>query len=104
MAYLNRGALLFDILSLVGRATVRSIGLELAFEPTPDCSNNVASKLHAVLPKYYHYFKPESACKWRCAQLGAFSLCVFLAACGRASVECMRGNALFFMHERRSPQ
>ena len=28
--------------------------------------------------------------------MGAFSLHVFLVACGRASVECMRGHALFF--------
>ena len=40
----------------------------------------------------------------RCARLGAFSHHVFSLACGRASYECMRGNALFFMHARRSPR
>lgn len=30
--------------------------------------------------------------------LGALSLHVFTCACGRASTECMRENALFFMH------
>lgn len=30
--------------------------------------------------------------------MGAFSLRVFLVACGRASDECMKESALFFMH------
>ena len=38
---LTRLCLRFDIIPSVGRATVRSIGLELAFEPTPDRLGNL---------------------------------------------------------------
>ena len=34
---------------------------------------------------------------WRCTQLGALSLHVFMSACGRALRECMEDSALFLL-------
>ena len=65
---------------------------------------NVASTLHVVQEKYCDISFSERHVSGDASFWGAFLLRVFAKARRRASLECMRENALFFMHARRSPR
>lgn len=57
---------------------------------------NVASTLHVVQSKILVIFL-WTACKWRCARLGAYSLRVSIVGLYQyALTECMERSALFF--------
>ena len=59
---------------------------------------NVASTLHAVHTKYDQYFNSERLVREDAPSWAHFLFVYSEWAVGRALCECMKENALFFMH------
>ena len=89
---------LFDILAAFLRGEIRTDG-RLGMPSRPKLIS--ASTLTSRSGKYYHYCsKIHTACKRRCVHLGAFSLCAFVSACGRAIQSAWKRKcALFYACE-----
>ena len=67
-------------------------------DPSPTALKNVASTLHAVQSKYYHYFIQEQHVSGDVPSWAHFLFVYSWNACGRAMTECMKEMRSFFMH------